>query len=100
MSTKDRYVDEGFKLPSTDPRTENEPAWMHLLRSVVGDAAPPPTLAGVRALGIALMDDRREEMRRNARKSQKPSRSSLHRLQRSLNSSTRIGAFLIDFNDR
>ena len=68
MSVRDRQVFEGFKLPSTDPITENELAWIHLLRSVVGDADPPPTLAGVLALGVTLINDRRAEVRSNARR--------------------------------
>lgn len=70
MSTKDRQVVEGYKTPSKDPITENELAWIHLLRSVLGDTDPPPTLAGVLALGITLVDDRRVRVRRNARQSQ------------------------------
>jgi hypothetical protein len=68
MSVKDRRVFEGFKLPSTDPVTANELAWIHLLRSGLGDADPPPTLAGVLALGITLIDDRHPEVRSNARR--------------------------------
>jgi hypothetical protein len=68
MSGRDRYVYEGFKSPSTDPITENELAWIHLLRSVQGDADPPPTLAGVLALGITLINERRPEVRSNARR--------------------------------
>lgn len=67
MNSSDRYIYEGVKAPLTDPLTENELAWMQLLRSVSGDADPPLTIAGVLALGIALIDDRREEVRRNAR---------------------------------
>ncbi len=70
MNSSERNIYEGVKAPSTNSITENEQTWLQLLRSVVGDADPPPTLAGVLALGIALMDDRREEMRRNARQSQ------------------------------
>ena len=54
MNRNDRYVYEGFKAPSTDPLTEDEIAWIHVLRSVAGDAAPPPTLADVRTLRMAL----------------------------------------------
>jgi hypothetical protein len=59
MSGKDRQVFEGFRAPSKHLITENELAWIHLLRSVAGDADPPPTLAGVLALGITLIEDRR-----------------------------------------
>ncbi len=62
MSAKDRHVYKGVKPPSMDSITENEMAWMHLLRSVSGVSDPPPTLAGVLALGIALIDDRRMEV--------------------------------------
>lgn len=54
MSAWDRLVYEGFKLPSTDPITENELAWIDMLRCIVGDADPPPTLAGVQALRMAM----------------------------------------------
>lgn len=70
MSGKDRQVFEGVKAPSSDPITDNELAWIHLLRSVLGDDDPLPTLAGVLALGIALIDDRREEVRVSARENQ------------------------------
>ncbi len=72
MSAKDRYVYEGFKLPSTDPITKNELAWVDMLRPIVGDADPSPPLAGVQALRVALMGDRRPEVRRNARQSHEP----------------------------
>ncbi len=59
-------------FPRRTPITANELAWIDMLRSIVGDADPPPTLAGVQALRVALMDDRREEVRRNARQSLEP----------------------------
>ena len=43
MMKHDRRVVEGFKLPSTGPITENEFAWVEMLRLVVGDDDPPPT---------------------------------------------------------
>ena len=43
MSKNDRRVVEGFKLPSTGPITDNEFAWVEMLRLVVGDDDPPPT---------------------------------------------------------
>lgn len=68
MSGKDRQVFEAFKAPSTDPIIENELARIDMLRCVLGDSVPPLTLAGVLALGIALIDDRREEVRLDAHK--------------------------------
>ena len=68
MSARDGLVYGGFKLPSTDPITENELAWIDMLRSIVGDADPPPTCEGVLALRVALMNDRRPEVKRNARR--------------------------------
>lgn len=38
-----------------------------MLRCIVGDADPPPTLGGVQALRIALIDDKRIKGRYNAR---------------------------------
>jgi hypothetical protein len=72
MSAKHGYVYEGFKLPSTDPIIQNVLAWINVHRAVVGDADPPPTLAGAQALRVALTDDRRAEVRNNARKSHGP----------------------------
>ena len=54
MKNDDRRVVAGFKLPSTSPITENERAWIDMLRCIVGDADPAPTLAGVQALRQAL----------------------------------------------
>jgi hypothetical protein len=54
MSGDDRRVVEGFKLPSILPATENERAWIEMLRCIVGDADPPPTLKAVQALRLAL----------------------------------------------
>ncbi|MEO8245193.1 MAG: hypothetical protein ABI832_23180 [bacterium] len=42
MTSNHRRVVEGFKLPSTAPITRNEQAWIDMLRSIVGDADPPP----------------------------------------------------------
>ena len=47
MSANDRRVVEGFKLPSTAPITANETAWIDMLRCIVGDGDPPPTLGAV-----------------------------------------------------
>jgi hypothetical protein len=55
MSGEDRRVVEGFKLPSYAPPTENELAWISMLRAIVGDRDPVPTLAAVQALRVALM---------------------------------------------
>ena len=68
MNDRSRHVHKGFKVPSTNPITANELAWIHLLRSVQGEADPPPTLAGVLALGITLINERRPEVRSNARR--------------------------------
>jgi hypothetical protein len=45
----------GFKLPSYAPPTENELAWISMLRAIVGDSDPRPTLAAVQALRVVLM---------------------------------------------
>ena len=54
MRKDERRVYQGFKLPSTAPITMNERDWIDMLRSIVGDADPPPSLAGVQALRVAL----------------------------------------------
>jgi hypothetical protein len=54
MSADDRRVVEGFKLLSTAAITANETAWIDMLRCIVGDADPPPTLGAVQALRVAL----------------------------------------------
>ena len=54
MSANDRRVVEGFKLPSSAPITANETAWIDMLRCIVGDGDPPPTLGAVQALRVAL----------------------------------------------
>ncbi|MEO8243092.1 MAG: hypothetical protein ABI832_12340 [bacterium] len=54
MTRDERRVVEGFKLPSTAPITDNELDWIDMLRSIVGDAVPPPSLAAVQALRMAL----------------------------------------------
>ena len=54
MSADHRRVVEGFKLPSTAAITANEIAWIDMLRCIVGDADPPPTLDAVQALRVAL----------------------------------------------
>jgi hypothetical protein len=54
MNGDDRRVVEGFKLPSTRSITENERAWIDMLRCIVGDADPRPTLEAVQALRLAL----------------------------------------------
>ena len=56
MNKYNRRVDAGFKLPSTAPITENERAWIDMLRCIVGNADPAPTLAGVQALRHALLE--------------------------------------------
>lgn len=54
MTETDRKVIEGFKLPSDAPLTLNERAWIDMLRMVVGDADPKPTLPAVQALTASL----------------------------------------------
>jgi hypothetical protein len=54
MNGDDRRVVEGLKLPSTRPITENERAWIDMLRCIVADADPRPTLEAVQALRLAL----------------------------------------------
>jgi hypothetical protein len=52
-----RRVVEGFKLPDDRPElTENELAWIQILRAIVGDRDPPVTLPAVDALRQALTD--------------------------------------------
>jgi hypothetical protein len=55
MSGDDRRVVEGFRLPSTKPLTENELGWIEMLRVIVGDRDPAPTLDAVQALRRVLM---------------------------------------------
>ncbi len=55
MTREDRRVVEGFKLPSYEPPTQNELAWISMLRTIVGDRDPVPTLAAVQALRETLM---------------------------------------------
>ena len=59
MNAQERLVFEGFKLPSTAPFTGNERDWIDMLRCIVGDSDPPPTVLGVQALRSALIVDRR-----------------------------------------
>ena len=56
MKKHDRRVVEGFKLPSTGPITENEFAWVEMLRLIVGDDDPPPTSSSALALRRALSE--------------------------------------------
>ena len=53
---KERRVVEGFKLPSTAPITTNERDWIGMLRCIVGDTDPPPTLMAVQAIRKALTE--------------------------------------------
>lgn len=55
MTGHDRRVIEGFRLPATTPLTENERAWIEMLRTIVGDRDPAPTLDAVQALRQVLM---------------------------------------------
>lgn len=55
MIRNDRRVVEGFKLSSTAPITPNKRDWIDMLRCIVGDADPPPTLGAVQALRVALV---------------------------------------------
>ena len=52
--TKERRVVEGFKLPSTAPIMTNERDWIDMLRCIVGDTDPLPSLVAVQALRVAL----------------------------------------------
>ena len=54
MTRHYRRVVGRFKLPSTAPITTNERDWIDMLRCIVGNANPPPTLAAVQALRVAL----------------------------------------------
>ena len=54
MRVNDRRVVKCFKLPSTAPVTTNERDWIDMLRCIVGDADPPPSLIAVQALRVAL----------------------------------------------
>jgi hypothetical protein len=54
MRKDERRVYEGFKLPSTAPIAMNERAWIDMLRCIVGDTVPPPSLEAVQALCVAL----------------------------------------------
>ena len=51
-----RRVVEGFKLPSTGPITENEFAWIEMLRLVIGDDDPPPASGAALAFRRALSE--------------------------------------------
>ncbi len=55
MTHEDRRVIEGFKLPSYAPPTQNELAWISMLRAIAGDSDPVPTLAAIQALRVVLM---------------------------------------------
>ena len=44
MSAQNRLVVEGFKLPSTDPITESELAWIEMLRCIAVDTDQPSVL--------------------------------------------------------
>ena len=59
MNKDDRRVVAGFKLPSTAPITENERAWIDMLRCIVGDDNPAPSLAAVQALRLVLLGSSR-----------------------------------------
>ena len=50
MRVNDGKVVAGFRLPSRAPFTVNEMAWIDMLRMIVGDADPKPTLAAVQAM--------------------------------------------------
>lgn len=54
MTVNDRKVVAGFKLPSNTPLTVNERAWIDMLRMIVGDSDPKPTLSAVQALAASL----------------------------------------------
>lgn len=41
-ASTERQVIDGCKLPSTDPLTENELAWIEFLRIVYADHVPAP----------------------------------------------------------
>ncbi len=69
MIRNDRRVVEGFKLPSTAPITPNERDWIDMLRCIVGDADPPPSLMAVQALRIILVPPRSSSPRGRGAKS-------------------------------
>ena len=55
MTGNDKRVIAGFRLPASTPLTENEHAWIEMLRAIVGDRDPAPTLDAVQALRRVLM---------------------------------------------
>ena len=63
MSKNDRRVVEGFKLPSTAPITANERDWIDMLRCIVGDADPRPSLV-VQALCLMRAEKRSTKLHR------------------------------------
>lgn len=54
MTGNDRKVVADFKLRSKAPFTANEVAWIDMLRMIVGDADPKPTLSAVQASTASL----------------------------------------------
>lgn len=58
MSTKNRLVHEGIKLPSKAPITQNERDRIDMLRCIVGHA--DPNVQAVQALRRALVEGQRE----------------------------------------
>lgn len=50
-----RKIVKGFALPDRSLPSENEFAWIVMLRAIVGDQVPPPTLRAVQALRQAMM---------------------------------------------
>lgn len=51
-------VVEGFRLPSDDPLTENEWAWVSFIRLASNETDPAPTLMRVQALRRAFAEMR------------------------------------------
>lgn len=49
-------VYDGFKLPTTAPITLNETTWIDMLRCIVGDTDPPPSMGAIQALRMALLE--------------------------------------------
>jgi hypothetical protein len=52
----DRRVVDGVRLPDDSSLTENERAWVELLRSISAGQDPAPTLAPSQALQLLLRE--------------------------------------------
>lgn len=51
--SRDKMVN-GFRVLRDKPVTQNELAWIELLRAICDDEVPGPTLTAVRALRVAM----------------------------------------------